>query len=140
MCLKINKEFNSMKEAENFIKNFSIASKEIKVYKILENLNKLKTKGESPFACFEYEKGFQYTESNFTFDVISERKNDDNKYFLNINQGLHAYRKKDSFFLELHLKQFRNCFPEIIEMYIPKGAKYYIGNKGDIVTNQLIWY
>lgn len=137
MCLIVNKMFASSEEARNYFNKPLIAKKDIKVYKILENLNKNKTTGYSPFKYMKYKKGFQYTESHFNMNIEEYYTS---LYELCINQGLHAYIKKNSEGLKCHLSQFSYSSPEIIEMYIPKGSKYFLGKDGEIVSDNLIWY
>ena len=54
--------------------------------------------------------------------------------YTEINDGLHAYQ-------DLY-KADEICYDgrKIVEMWIPKGAKYYLGVNGDIVSNQMVWY
>jgi len=125
MCLKVDKKFKTRKEARNF--KPLIAKKEIKVYKILD------TENTSPYFTFTYDKGYQYS-SNFS-KYIEENYG----WKIKINKGLH------SFIDYKNAKERKYCFlyPEsfkIITMYIPKGSKYYLGDDGDIVSDNLIWY
>lgn len=50
--------------------------------------------------------------------------------YITVGAGLHAYIKRKSDLAELV------CLPAII----PKGARFYFGNNGDIVANQLTVY
>lgn len=45
---------------------------------------------------------------------------------------LHAYRMS-------HISNFNPMFDEEVKMVIPKGARYIIGNNGDICTSCLRW-
>ena len=47
-----------------------------------------------------------------------------------VHHGLHAKIKNS--------KLWDSC--KVVIMYIPKGAKYYLGVNGDIVSNQMVWY
>jgi len=109
-----------------------IAKKEIKVYKVLDAVE-----GEyfSPYKCFQYHKGYQYTTKMSTSFYSISWLNEINYYF-KVEEGLHAYRNVSE------IKRLY-CFGErevIVEMYIPVGAEYYIGDDGDIVSTDLIWY
>lgn len=82
---------------------------------------------------FIYEQGFQYTENKFTNQFIDFG----NRCELLIEQGLHAFINTNT----IYFKQIEHItLSKAVEMYIPKGAKYFLGKDGDIVTNKLIWY
>lgn len=130
MCLTIDNIFKSDIELKAFIKNTPVTKKDIIVYKVLECVNK---KYFGPYQGFRYQKGFQYTESNFTHDRFYHKTV--------FNQGLHACTSKQK--AEKHCLDLKNWFNkkcEVVEMVIPKGSKVFKGNDKDIITNNLIWY
>lgn len=139
MCLTIPKIYTltnvGQKEAQEDIKqekHVKIAKKEIKVYKIL------RTSGKSPYIDFKYDKRWWYNVKKFkyakdyswsTFNIV-------------VYDGLHAFITKKA--AKLHFKKYFYCLQlknyQIVEMYIPKGAKYILGTDDEIVTTDLIWY
>lgn len=136
MCLRVNKEFKNKKEALEYFEKPLITKTDIKVYKLLERLTYEKSKiigGVSPFAYYRYERGFQYTESDFSRKI-------NGLFELEIEQGLHAYVDKNTALKEKKDSKIWDWHFHIIEMWIPRGAKYFIGTHNDIVTNKLIWY
>ena len=93
------------------------ASKPIKVWKLLGVDN------TSPFYNHVYFPNQTYVAKfSFSYDVY------DNKF---VESGLHAYCTLDG------AEYFR--FPDeyIVQMTIPKGAHYYLGSLGDIVTDTI---
>lgn len=93
------------------------ANKSITVYKIVTKFGKDII---SQYQRFEYKLGKVYT----TKFGISANK---------IDQGLHAYRKEA---IRCQITGY-NRYHKVMECKIPKGAKYYIGRHGDIVSNKL---
>ncbi len=134
MCLKIDKQFLSKKEALEYFNEPLIAKKEFEVYKILEIYE---NKYLSIHYGFEYKQGTQYSESKFIKTIKPYPYA--NKYYIEISKGLHSYtEEKINQLKKTALYNYANL--EIVKMWIPKGAKYFIGENGDIVSNELIWY
>jgi hypothetical protein len=113
-----------------------IATKDIKVYKVLQLL-KVSGGYISPYRNMAYEPGTHYYQHDKKkkqpFLLITSL------YFLKkyrIETGLHAFINKKAAKTELDY-QF-NKSPIIIEMIVPKGAKYY-RNKTEIVSTDLIF-
>lgn len=127
MCLTI-RGFKTRKEAREF--KPLIAKEDIKVYKNLRH------NGYSPYQTFKYEKGFHYSVEKFgkTVDWSYDHPSYPSvkNWYLQIDKGLHSYtslaKAKESF----------DC--KTVVMYVPKGAKYYINDNREIVSNNLIWY
>lgn len=96
------------------------ARKEFAVYKVINKDN------TSKHQWFKYKEGTHYTE-----DKLGISMRDD--YTLEINKGLHSFKTEKY--------AHSQCWGDrkVVEMYIPKGAKYY-SNQGYIVSNQLILY
>jgi len=133
MCLVVKKKFKDLKDAKAY--KPLIATKDIKVYKILDLLTDVG--GKAPYRGFRYQKGFQYTESKLElcYDLFNS------KYEINVDQGLHAYVKRDCPEIRNYLSSYySNNESGVVEMIIPKGSIYYLGTNNDIVTNNLIWY
>ncbi len=140
MCLQISKVFSSKKKCLDYFKNPTIAKQEILVYKLLEFPDYSKSgalkSAISPYQCFRYERGFQYTESEFSELITHEN----NKHHLYVYQGLHAYADKNAAIkMQGTLLRLDNHLI-LVEMRIPRGAKYFLGTNDEIVTNKLIWY
>lgn len=133
MCLRINKEFSSKSEAQLYYKDPFIAKNNIVVYKVLIRPNNIKNKAKSPYQCFKYKRGIKYT-SNFYFNIFYV----DFMWNINIEDGLHSWSSVNpSCNSLLYDEKITNGF--VTKMIIPKGSKYFIGDKGDIVSDQLIW-
>lgn len=143
MCLTVNITFPTKKDAQNY--KPLIATKDIKVYKVLEYGTKAKTKAKtnkdrlySPYRGFYYDKGTQYTESKLNRRYHTTCWS--NQCTLHIEKGLHAYVTKDCRQIKDHLSTYAYAKPVVVVMVIPKGSQYYLGDNNDIVTNNLIWY
>lgn len=132
MCLRIQNKFKNTIEAEKYFKNPLIAKEEIKVYKVLEQSETAPYTYYSPYQKFTYKQGYQYTENELTYfyDPFSK--------ILEIHQGLHAYTTLNS--ANYTKNSYLGNNRVIIEMYIPKGSKYFLGRDNEIITNNLIWY
>lgn len=108
-----------------------IAKKDKKVYKLLLNAHFNKTiqtaVGSSPFFTHNWQSWNTKTSSIL---VYNENR---------IEDGLHACSSlKDA----KEFKENYHLWPisAICECIIPKGAMYYINkNKGEIVSNQMLW-
>ena len=139
MCLRVNKAFPTKKDAQNY--KGEIATKDIKVYKVLEygtSGKSNKDRAYSPYRGFYYDKGTQYTESKLNRRYYTTGWS--HQCSLTIEKGLHAYVKKNCRQIKNHLSTYAHAKPVVIEMIIPKGSIYYLGDNNDIVTNNLIWY
>lgn len=139
MCLIVKEKIETRREAREFAKNRLVAKKNIRVYKLLEIpygfLGEIKTY-LSPYRGFVYTLGQTYSAKlscNFSF---GGPPNFHYNWQININKGLHSYRNIDAA-TNQHLA--RNSYIEIIEMYIPKGAEYFLGEKDEIVSSKLVF-
>lgn len=146
MCLTTIKTFFLSKDEKNHIydtdinKFAEIAKEDIIVYKVL----RLKSNfwpilsGLSPFQDFKYIIGKTYT-SKFVLGDYSRPFNiyDAPEYHLEIENGLHAYASSSNEFMNRTLSSSKPH--KVFEMIIPKGSKYFVGTRHDIVSDTLIW-
>lgn len=140
MCLYVKQEFKTRKEARDHRNHFKIADKNIRVYKALEVYrNWVDDKFcdyISPHRGVIYKRGHKHSVPNFTFCV--GRAFTIGKWGIEINRGLHAYvseyAARQNWSDELKVKSHQIC-----EMYIPKGAKYFLGTDGEIVSTELVF-
>lgn len=108
------------------------AKKDIRVYKVLENVSKSskqEVKGESPFKYYTWLSN-KLEKRTFSFETLDEDR---------IEEGLHAF---------VNMKPIKvindkggwttYCETFICEFFIPKGAKYYF-NDEEIVSEEMIW-
>jgi len=125
MCLYVKTTFKTRQEARDF--QPLVAKKNIEVWKILMN------EGKSPYRHFKWEPGFHYYQDNGKLP-----KNINGCWNIQIHAGLHAFvdevtarkRRREMFYY--HNKH-------IVKMTIPKGAKYFLGTNGDIVSTEMIY-
>lgn len=140
MCLTVAKKENgpvafyrSKSSANRKANNPLIAKKAIKVYKRFDLVGKSKQL-ESPFQGFRYVKGKLYSVKSFVFgfedDWIHSRNNTIDGFNIYVNEGLHSY-------VAPKLAYTGTVATVVIECTIPKGAKYFYGKNGDIVSNKL---
>ena len=129
MCLTLNKKFKTEKAALEASKNPLIAKKDMTVYKAVRPVNE--NKFQAIYQTFTFEKGYHYyqTGKEFSFIVSLVTYSPDSLYNLRVYRGLHSYIRK-------YQAQSKGHTERVI---IPKGAKYFIGKNGDIVSNQLIF-
>lgn len=115
----------------NRISELKIAEKDIFVWKRfhLTNYNLSEKNRElginelkSPYRNENYQLGLTYKAK---FDKY-------HRYSYVVNKGIHAY-------ISFKAANSRKNYSEvIIKCTIPKGSQYYLGNREDIVSNQLI--
>lgn len=111
--------------------NKHIAKKDTKVYKVA-------MKGCTDVAIAPYYINFEY-ELGITYGKLESLKP---TYFphdeCRINEGFHSYR---TFERILKVKSFKSHpLYKALAVYmaiIPKGAEYYVNEKGEVVSNQL---
>ncbi len=133
MCLNTINRFPDAESAEAGRKLWRTANKDIIVYKLL--LKKKARNGTfkyiSPFKEFQYKKGEHYyqTDDWCTATVVSVGSMG---FYLEINEGLHSYL--NPFFASTW---YNNSV--LVKMVIPKGSRYFMGQNGDIVSDNLIW-
>lgn len=108
MCLQVLHE-----DWENPIQT---AKEDIVVYKIL----KQKT-NESPYYIFKYEAGTLYRLRRAL-----------NVWFGMVYTGYHAYLDRDTAFFRKTINKTK-----VVKMIIPKGAKFCVGTRGDVVSTSL---
>ncbi len=135
MCLTIKQRFQSFAEARDFIANPPITEDDVTVFKILQIDN---NEFKGPYTRFKYEKGFQYTEDTFTFDICGPSW----RSFVDIRRGLHVYTTiSKAIEVKNNLAKcgYNNEKYEVFFMTVPKGSKFILGENGDAVTDNLIW-
>ncbi len=122
------------------------AKKPIKVYKVLDG-------SYSPYRSFRWVKGYYYYEDEplevkgqFTlwnqqlgFFEQFEQPVSSNRYSarFSIERGLHAWQSKHIAYNSYTYHIRTNA--RIVEMIIPKGAKYFLGDDGDIVSDKILY-
>ena len=115
----------------------SYAEEDIKVYKVLSRAN------HGPVVRrYTYRHG-----SNVPLveDVLT-RLSSDTRYppqpnrFRYVGEGyLHAWRHlSDALDMSGEYQDYDSEF-RVVEMYVPKGASYYLGSDGDIAADELEW-
>lgn len=100
-----------------------VATKAFKVYKMFVHFGESQLK--SPYQNFYYEKNKRYTTKlgvEIDGDSIWS-------YQINIHEGFHAFVKPI---------RMNGSTRILIECTVPKGAKYFYGDSGDIVSNKII--
>lgn len=146
MCLTTIKTFPLSSDEKKDVydtdinKYAEIAKEDIIVYKVLRLKSKFwpALSGLSPFQDFKYIVGKTYT-SKFILGDYSKPFNIHNSpdYRLEIENGLHAYVNPSNEFMKRALSSYRPH--KAFKMIIPKGSKYFIGTRHDIVSDTLIW-
>jgi hypothetical protein len=102
---------------------FKIAEENIPVWKRLYDMGH---EYLSPYQAFSYKRGETYTS-----DLVIEGEATD---ALIVNKGLHSYSNLE--------KAHRGCVwnEDVVEMYIPKGAKYWeSGTWEEYVSDSLVF-
>lgn len=110
--------------------NKRVAVNDILVYKCLDYDSDSYSTPFQYFPIYFTENGrYWMSVKNFTYSHEGNYKN--------VEQGIHAYYDKEM--ADDTSESFvDSCGTETHYAIIPKGAKYYIGNKGDVVTTTLI--
>lgn len=134
MCLTLN--YNNLSAAYKARKNPLVAKQDIVVFKMLKKVGDgRKTKYQSPYRTFEYNRGTHYYEekgNEFGKKVYASW----GKVTMDINQGLHAYTTLE----KADMEAYRSSNLVIFKMIIPKGSLYYINvNSREIVADNLIF-
>ncbi len=100
-----------------------VADRPIVVYKRLINVDS--NSGVSPYQHVRWHFGKVMTVPNFSYDCWSDR--------WDVEQGLHAFFKKDA-------PRARNPQYTLYPAVIPVGARFYLGQDGEIVSTALTVY
>jgi len=146
MCLTTIKTFPLSSDEKKDVydtdinKYAEIAKEDIIVYKVLRLKSKFwpALSGLSPFQDFKYIISKTYT-SKFILGDYSRPYDiyDTPEYHLKIENGLHAYVNSSNVFMNRTLSSSKPH--KVFEMIIPKGSKYFVGTRHDIVSDTLIW-
>lgn len=128
MCLFSQKRSNNVKKLLH--SKFDIAPCDILVYKVLR-YDKWQKQYTSPYRAEKYVKGLKSQEIK---KRSASYKNADR---IRVDIGLHSCVTLVKAKNVEHSCDLTNSI--IVEMIIPKGAKYVVGNNDDIVSNQLLW-
>lgn len=128
MCLEIKRLFNTKEEA---LKHKPlIAKRNIKVMKFFDgkSFKHDEEAFKSPYKYTIYQRNKLYVINHFGLDVQQSSDSNFKKYQIEIYRGLHSYELSD----------FKDPIGAFIALcIIPKGAKYYKGKNGNIVSNLL---
>ena len=127
MCLQIIGTNNSISRS---LPEPLVAEQDIKVFKILwDNL-------ASPYMDYPYNANTRYHIEDMHPTFLYTNYRDYSQYIVTV--GLHAYQslKEAESCAIIFADEYRNVI--IVKMTIPKGAHYYIGTVGDIVSDTLI--
>lgn len=103
-----------------------IASEDMIVYKAAIQIK--------PNLVSSYFRGFYYILGELVVAKIGEKAGVNKDLIL---EGLHSFLSINAL-LDYMAPSYENFDRYIFEATIPKGAEYYIGDKGDVVSNQLI--
>ena len=117
-----------------YMEHPDVADVDLMVYKVLTLDN------YSPYKDMKYKYGNNVAEGSgytrpkfFSFD--------EGGWAYEIEGGyLHAFlEERDALDLIQQLKKtYGGCF-KVVEMYVPKGGKYWIGFNGDVCSDVLLW-
>jgi hypothetical protein len=133
MCLVIIRK--TREAAEKLHANPHIAKKDIIVYKVLDTYKrKGETKYRSPYMRFKWMKGQHYFERGGTLGTSYIGQTWDGKYEFDVSEGLHAYTTPKRAFSGSYVGAV------VVEMVVPKGAKYYTSSIGEIVATEMIFH
>lgn len=119
-----------------------IAKADIPVVKILETRDNGET-WLSPFSRYPYERNVIYYQTGKDKFEISrshwERGSRKRRQLCRITEGLHSFQSaKDArTYSWLQASNRGKTRAQLHEGIIPKGAKYYVGKRGDLVSDQL---
>ena len=112
MCLYITTRYHKVMQ-DRQTREPRVAKRALLVYKVLTTWTR-----ESPFRRFHYAPGVEYSE-----DMVPR--------CTTVDVGLHAFRSK------ARANNFRDGGERVYRAYVPKGATYYLGDSGDIVSDRL---
>ena len=128
MCLTIQTRFRTRQEARDL--QPSIAKKDMVVFKIISPI------GISPYRNFKWEPGFHYYQDNCKLPK-NIRQNYSDQWRVRVHIGLHAFTTL--YQAEVKKRNWLSQNDMIVEMIVPKGAKYYLGENNDIVSTEMIY-
>ena len=139
MCLTIKSKSEMQPEPK-------VAEKDINVYKVLRREFRL---GESKFITPYMGHKINFSDGKWVGDVGALYPLESSEYDMRweVHTGLHAYKTKVAAQADVrNSEMYSNIFfPHcndyemvICKAYIPKGARYYIGTKDDIVSDRLV--
>jgi len=133
MCLTVSRVFTTKYEALSY--PALVAIKDIKVYKVLigRRILGIPFGNMAPFRKFHYAWRKKYTAEFSKSTSYTSPWTKNAKFNLDIDAGLHAYVDKG---LAISNKD-KECI--VVQMTIPKGSEFYLGSRGDIVSNCLIY-
>lgn len=115
-----------------------VALKDKIVYKLFDRWDEDRGVFISPYSYFEYKIGKTYktkikeTSDDSSFDDKAAIELKKHKKYKSFGAGFHSALKKE------RLIEEELCFETIVKCIIPKGAEYYIGFTGLVVSNQII--
>lgn len=124
MCLYVDEQLH--KKTCNGFKPHT-ARKNITVWKVIKKNN------YSLYLNKCYKQNILYPRVKFGYSGRYSSSFSDIKEFATIDRGYHSYRSRERARDEHHNVQHNNS--KIVKFIIPKGAKYYIGDCEDIVSD-----
>lgn len=108
-----------------------IRTRDFTVYKVLTNSN------QAPYRHTYYPKGKDMEVKKFG-KWQDDNGYGDSKWFLKIDEGLHAFKTKDAAFERL--VKLGNQYHKIVEYLVPAGTPFFFSHdKKEIVTLKLKW-
>ena len=122
MCLRLQQTFGRIADARQWSKIPLIAPCDITVYKVLDTVIEKKVKEYySTHRSTQYREGETKEVSKFSFKITSPYTRS-GPWKLEINKGLHCFRKADSDAADLLLQRKGAV---LIKCIIPKGTHYF---------------
>lgn len=115
-----------------------IAQEDITVYKVMRvSKGTGVTYGTPPY----HNRYTYYPGLNVPTSKVEALKESMHGYWYSVEEGyLHAYVDTKSAARKVEALKFQGFWPmSIVEMYIPAGTKYYIGDDYDIASEALYW-
>jgi hypothetical protein len=127
MCMSLGR-YETLREAKAATRQYQIAKEPMTVYKVLW---KRGSHYRSALQGFEYVRGYHYYQTGDPFSFAFHKVYANGMIEATVREGLHCYATKQG-------AQRHKGFGVIVEMIIPKGAKYF--KRGYlIVSDQLIF-
>jgi len=133
MCLTVDKKFASEKEAKRFSKRPMRAESDMTVYKRLIPDGDKDKMYWSPYVGAGYVQNKKY-KSKMAVTVHLDWDLD-LKWMVQVNEGIHSYTSRMIAIINTRCWKYGE---KVFACTIPKGAKYFIGENCEIVSNRLI--
>ena len=120
------------------------APKDIKVYKVMHVAKTKELNGETvTYGVPPYFSGYIYVKGLNKPRTESKpaKETTDSRYYFVEEGYLHAFKDWFHAAKRVACLKYENPFDDfyIVEMYIPAGTTYYVGDDGDIAASALYW-